>query len=425
MASVTTRPNGHRWVLFTAPDAKRHTIRLGRVTRPQADQVRQRVEHLIAAKLLNHSYDLETARWLASIGPNIYDRLATAGLVPSREVRTVGQLVAWYQKQLAQDGVRPATLRNIGVVGGNLVAHFHERPLNLITEDDAGKFRDWLQARGGRKGKPLARTTVSRRCRRAREIFAPAQRRGWIEVNPFARMWHWSEVNLARNVYIERHEIEAVLAELPDLALRLVVALARFAGLRSPSEPLELRWSDIDWAAGTMTVTSVKTARYDEKQFRTVPIFQDLRTHLEAFYATLSPGAADQILTAYLGKPWTTLSRRLEAACRRAGVAMWTKPFVNMRASCEHDWLGEYPINVVANWMGHSPQVALLHYNRVSKELTAREVAKSLPCAASLGREVKGEVPQASKSDAHGQNRTPVDSRLSTAVHRRPTQLPR
>lgn len=425
MASVTTRPNGHRWVLFTAPDGKRHTIRLGKVTRPQADQVRQRVEHLIAAKLLSHSYDLETAKWLANISPNIYDRLATAGLVTSREVRTVGQLVAWYQKQLALEGTQPATLRNIGIVGGNLVAYFRERPLNHITEEEANRFRDWLQSRGGRKGKPLARTTVSRRCRRAREIFAPAHRRGWTERNPFASMRHWSEVNLERNVYIERAPIDAVLAELTDGALRLVVALARYAGLRSPSEPLELRWSDIDWAAGTMTVTSVKTRRYAEKQLRTVPIFPELRQHLEAFYAAAEPGGPDRVLAQYLGKPWTTLSRRLESACRRAGLAMWTKPFVNMRASCEHDWLGQYPINMVAAWMGHSPQVALLHYNRVSKELTAREVAKSLPLAASLEREVKGEGPQQCFLDTGAQSWTAMHSRLSTGEHSSAPQLPR
>jgi hypothetical protein len=51
---------------------------------------------------------------------------------------------------------------------------------------------------------------------------------------------------------------------------------------------------------------------------------------------------------------------------------MWPKPFVNMRASCERDLLKRYPIDAVAAWMGHSPEIALRHYNRVAREREAQ-----------------------------------------------------
>jgi hypothetical protein len=423
MASITTRPNGHRWILFTAPNGKRYTIRLGNASRQQADSAKLRIEALIAAKLLNQPPDIETVKWLTATGAKFYDRLATAGLVVTRKVRTVADLVAWSVVELKKKKSKPATIRNVQISGDNLIKFFKDKPrICDITEDDATDFREWLSKCGGQNGKPLARTTVSRRCRRAREIFALAAKesRRWIAANPFGSMRHWSEVNLDRNVYIERSDIDCVIDELTDVYLRLIVALARYAGLRSPSEVVSLTWQNIDWAKGTMTVECVKTAAYEEKAWRIVPIFPELRPHLEAAYDQLPERGGIFVLPSYQGKPWTTIARRIEAACRRLGMAMWTKPFVNMRASCEYDWLQSHPINVVASWMGHSPQVALLHYNRVAKELTAREVAKSLPAAAPIAGEAKGEGPLQCESHSHVPSRTEMHGNKSINVRRSP-----
>lgn len=401
MASITTRPNGHRWILFTAPNKKRYTIRLGKVTLSQAESFKHRVESLIASKLLDQVPDPATVDWLTKIDRGYYDRLATAELVARRDVRNLQELVTWHLAEIAKEKVKPSTIRNAKVVGENLILFFGaDRPISSITTEDAAEFRRWLETRGGRgpkdEPKPLAKATVSRRCRRARQFFGAAVRpsRRWISINPFGEMKHWCETNVMRNVYVERDDIEYVLDEVADDYTRLLVALARYAGLRAPSEPYELKWSDIDWDAGTMNVHCVKTERFDDKEWRIVPIFPELRPYLDRIYERLAEGCSPYVFSDYRGKPWSSFARRIEGACRRRGIPMWVKPFINMRASCEYDWLQAHPINVVASWMGHSPQVALLHYNRVSKELTAREVSKSLPEAAPLSEEAKGEVPQ-------------------------------
>ena len=46
---------------------------------------------------------------------------------------------------------------------------------------------------------------------------------------------------------------------------------------------------------------------------------------------------------------------------------MWPNPFVNLRASCEYDWLRPRPIDAVAAFTGHSPETMLRHDNRVFK----------------------------------------------------------
>ena len=62
MASISTdRKSGRRTIQFVAPDGKRRSIRLGKVSQKQADGVRRRVEHLDAAKRSGEPLDAETA----------------------------------------------------------------------------------------------------------------------------------------------------------------------------------------------------------------------------------------------------------------------------------------------------------------------------------------------------------------------------
>jgi hypothetical protein len=52
MASIMTRPNGHRWIFFNSPSGKRQTIRLGGASVVQAETFKLRIEKLtVAARL--------------------------------------------------------------------------------------------------------------------------------------------------------------------------------------------------------------------------------------------------------------------------------------------------------------------------------------------------------------------------------------
>jgi hypothetical protein len=55
MASISRQPNGRRTIQFMAPDGKRRSIRLGKVTQHMAETVKLRVELLVAAKLTGHA----------------------------------------------------------------------------------------------------------------------------------------------------------------------------------------------------------------------------------------------------------------------------------------------------------------------------------------------------------------------------------
>jgi integrase len=64
---------------------------------------------------------------------------------------------------------------------------------------------------------------------------------------------------------------------------KLLVALARFGGLRIPSEAFPLMWADVDWERNRLTVPSPKTEGHG-KPHRVIPLFPLLRPHLEAAF---------------------------------------------------------------------------------------------------------------------------------------------
>jgi integrase len=86
-----------------------------------------------------------------------------------------------------------------------------------------------------------------------------------------------------------REEAAKVLEACPDVEWQLIFALARYGGLRTPSETLALKWSDVNWEARMFTVRSPKTEHPEDGGIRVVPIFKELRPYLDAVSPTVAP----------------------------------------------------------------------------------------------------------------------------------------
>ena len=67
MASITHQANGCKRIQFTAPDGKRKTMYLGKVSKRDAESLRLRVESLLSARVQKKEPDRDTAFWLAEI----------------------------------------------------------------------------------------------------------------------------------------------------------------------------------------------------------------------------------------------------------------------------------------------------------------------------------------------------------------------
>ena len=177
--------------------------------------------------------------------------------------------------------------------------------------------------------------------------------------NPFDELKAGSERNNARLQFIDRKTIDAVIEACPDAEWRAIVALARYGGLRTPSETLALKLTDIDWAGDRITVRSPKTAGQG-KPYRVVPLFPELRQHLLAVAEAAAPGTV-YVVTRYRDAG-TNLRTQFHRIIRRAGLEPWERAFHNLRASRQTELADQFPVArriVVAGQLTRGGRAAL------------------------------------------------------------------
>ena len=90
MASISRDDNGNCLLQIVGPDKVRRSVRLGKMTQKQADQVRLRVEAIDASRRAKLPLDPDAASWLGGIGDDLAKKLAAVGLIPERRSQTVG-----------------------------------------------------------------------------------------------------------------------------------------------------------------------------------------------------------------------------------------------------------------------------------------------------------------------------------------------
>ncbi len=161
-------------------------------------------------------------------------------------------------------------------------------------------------------------------------IFKAAVRRRLIAENPFVDLVAAVRRNDKRYYFITQEEARKVLDACPDAQWRLLFALSRFGGLRCPSEHLGLRWGDVDWERGRITVHSPKTEHHAGGESRQIPMFPELRPYLEEVWEQAEPGT-EWVITRYRGDD-TNLRTQLQKIIRRAGLTPWPKLWQNLRS---------------------------------------------------------------------------------------------
>lgn len=185
-------------------------------------------------------------------------------------------------------------------------------------------------------------------------------KRGTLEANPFQALEGSDQFNEARKRYIDRETILKVMDATNDIEWKLVIALARFAGLRTPSEPVLLKWEHINWADRTMLVHSPKTEHHAGQGSRVVPIFPEVEKLLADAFEQAEPGAV-WVFPRFRLKSRNT-GTQLTRLIKRAGVAPWPKLMVNLRASFENDLAAKVPAHISNAILGHFGRAAAKHY---------------------------------------------------------------
>ncbi len=370
MASIAKDPNGKKRILFVPPDGKRKVIRLGKMPLAQARNVKHKIESLVSSKGSGQSLDNETAAWVRDIPDGMAGKLAKAGLIDPRSGNTTGIGLFLDNYMVKRADLKGGTKVAYGHTVRNLKAFLGEgKPLRSITKGDADDFRRYLIDQG------LATATVNRRCGLAKTFLRAAVRHELLQRNPFEDLKGTARCNRERMRFIDRKTIQQVIDACPDIEWRLLVVLARYGGLRTPSESLSLRWADIDWHRERITIHSPKTEHHSNGATREIPIFPELKSHLQEAWGAAKPGQE------YVIDRWREIAQKTEEGWKglnlrthflriidKAGVEAWPKPWQNLRSSRETELAEEFPIHVVCAWIGNSQAVAKEHYLQITDE---------------------------------------------------------
>ena len=350
------------WRIVLSDREKRTVISLGIMPKKAAELCLSMVEQIAAANAAGQSLPVEVASWTAKIEDGLHKKLVDAKLLQQRQRRTLGTFVADYINE--RTDWKPMTRTSFTTMTKKMLDFFGEDTLiDKITVDDVVAFRLNLQTtkKDGKKDEnKYTEATISKTIKRCRQVFALARRRKLIADNPFETIKAGSQRNPSRFHFVTEEETQALIDACNSPKQRLIIALARYGGLRSPSELVGLKWSEVNWGRDRFIVHSPKTEGKGKAQ-RAVPIFKELYPFFrEAFEA--APEGVDRVYPEFTDKK--SLGAFIKKTAIRAGIPLWEKPFQNMRSTRATELVEVYPAHIVNAWLGHTEAVAMAHYRQ-------------------------------------------------------------
>jgi integrase len=201
----------------------------------------------------------------------IKQHLSAKGLIAGAGPVTLeAYLKSWIDNQKDK---APNTVTKYRQMRNRLVNYFGaDKLLHAITRGEADEWRQSL-------ANDKAEATMSTAVKAAKLFFQLAENKGLVRENPFDHLKAGRETS-EQKFDVTREMVDKLMDHAPDAEWRAIIALARYLGLRVPSEVLPLTWDDVNWARERLTLRSPKT-KYQGKPWRVLPLFHEVRTHLE------------------------------------------------------------------------------------------------------------------------------------------------
>ena len=328
------------WVLrWRTPDGKRRGETVGR-----KDQVSRRIAEK-ARREKENEFERSPGRATATRAPTL--------------AKFIDTYLAARKSELS-----PGAIELHRQTGKYLVAYLGEhRQIDKVTRADARTFKAALAGgelmKVSKRPKLLTAATVDLHTRNAKTMFNHAVDDDLVAFNPFDRMKARKAIQKEWR-YVSVDDLRKLLEESPSEAWRLLLALARFAGLRR-GEALNLRWSNIDWDRRRLRIIASDEWTPKDRDSREVPIGPELHDMLLKAFDSAAEGQVYVIPPEQVNIK--NLWRDLRALCKRAGVGEYAKPVHALRKSWAQDMNRRYPANVVAAWGGWSSyETASDHY---------------------------------------------------------------
>jgi integrase len=366
MASITNT-KGRRTIQVVGADGKRRPIRLGKCDGQTAEGIKIHVERLAVAQITGMPMHRDTANWLRDIGDELHRRIAQARLCEPRAISMRGTMPL---KQMLDSYIARRTdlkdwsIKMLRQCQKKLVDFFGERRgIGTITAADAADFKRHV-------GIDMSVAYVAKLVMIARQFFKDAVDSELLDKSPFSKIKPGSQKNPARQRFIPSAVIDKVIAAAPDIQWKLIIALARYGGLRMPTEALALRWSDVRWQQGRIIIHSSKTEHHVGKDRREIPLFPELKSLLmEAAKAV--PEGGTYVISRSRDKT-ANFRTQLKRILQGLKIEPWPKLFQNLRSSRQTELTEVWPAHVVCAWMGNSELVARDHYLQLTDDHFAK-----------------------------------------------------
>lgn len=354
MASISfdEKRNGYRVGFYTSHGIFR-SLWLGKIRKAAAVYVKRYIEDLVEASKTATPPTPESLAWANKCSQRIRSRLEEYGLVEKQKQVDLHKFCQSYID--SRKDLKPRTILRLQTCADRMHAYFGSVDLTKITKGDADRFASELRS-------TMASASAGRELKRCRQFFTAAIADNLITSNPFQSVSVTAIGNKERQVYVDAKTVQKVAKHL-EPEVRAVLLLARFCGLRVPSEPQALLWTDIDFKAKRLTIRSPKLEK-TKTPSRDCPLFKEVILALEALQKTNKEKPFEK---------WPNSANRfyrehLLAACKEAGVKPWPKLWNNLRASCRTDLSKRFPSHVCNAWLGHSDDVAHESYLMVTDD---------------------------------------------------------
>ena len=352
MASLSTKSDGTREI-YVVIGEMRPKIQLGKIPKKQAERVLAKVEALLTCKTSGSSPDGEVSAWIGSLpdGDRLLERFVALGLVQARPKSSDTEPATTTLKSLVDQFVKykkpmiaKSSLDKLEGSLAKLTEHFGDsRAIDSLTLGDAANYESW--GREGGSSEAHQRTLN----RYAKQLFAYAVDHTWVPANPFRKLRSTALAASVRH-YVTEADTVKLLAACPNHPWKVLVGLARYAGLRVPSEAFSLTWNHVDWETRCISIAEQKTSA------RVCPILPELYPILRQAFDQKSD---EKVLKLSYGN----IRRKFPGIIAKAKLKPWEDMFQTLRRSCETHMISVgHPHHVVSEWIGHSVQVSRDHY---------------------------------------------------------------
>jgi integrase len=271
-----------------------------------------------------------------------------------------------------------------------LIKHHGDVRLDLVTIKSARGFRSFFDKLGQRRGKPYSDATINKAIQIAHRVFKSAVYSELLKKNPYENVKGGSICNPDGFEYVSAELWQSAVDLIPTDTLkgrylRFGMAIARWQGLRIPSEIRDLKFSAFDWKPngdGYFDVPKTgKTGLRGVSVFaQFVPYFKDYLSMVLGRdvcdfknYVSIVSGLG-YVCGEFRERSNSFIATEVKKIMKRAGMEPWKKFMQNQRRSFIWDlkkagW-AESDITAIC---GNTPDVRKIfyYYNRSVDELAA------------------------------------------------------